>query len=102
MVQSDVLSRRADHIMEEDANNENMILLLDTIFVKVLDTELHDLLAEAIMKDDLVTDVLCALKNKGTLLIKLALEDWKFNDGLLFFRDRCYILQDDKLQREIV
>jgi Integrase zinc binding domain len=79
-----------------------MTLLPDTIFVKVLDTELHDLLVEAIMKDDLVIDALRALKSKGTPPIKSALEDWKFDNGLLFFRDRCYVPQDDKLQREIV
>jgi hypothetical protein len=58
MVQSDALSRRADHITEEDTNNKNMILLPDTVFMKVLNVELHDLLAEAIMRDNLVTDAL--------------------------------------------
>jgi hypothetical protein len=102
MVQSDALSRRANHITEEDTDNKNMILLPNTVFIKVLNTELHNLLAEAIMKDDLVIDALQALKSKGTLPIKLALEDWKFDNGLLFFRDRCYVPQDDKLQKAII
>jgi RNase H-like domain found in reverse transcriptase/Reverse transcriptase (RNA-dependent DNA polymerase)/Integrase zinc binding domain len=102
MVQSDMLSRRANHVTEENTNNENMILLPDTVFVKVLDAELHDLQAEAIMKDDLVTDALWVLKNKGTPLIESALEDWKFDNSLLFFRDRCYIPQDVKLRRTIM
>jgi hypothetical protein len=75
MVQLDALSRRADHTTEEDSDNENMTLLPDTIFVKVLNTELHDLLAEAIMKDDLVIDALRVLKSKGIPPIKLAIED---------------------------
>jgi hypothetical protein len=102
MVQSDALSRRADHVTEEDMDNKNMILLPDTVFIKILDVELHDLLAEAIMKDDLVTDALQVLKTKGTPLIKLALEDWKLDGSLLFFRDRCYIPQNNKLWRGIV
>jgi hypothetical protein len=74
-----------------------LTLLPDALFVKTLDIELHDLLVEDIMKDDLVTNVLQVLKDKGTLPIKLALEDWKFNNGLLFFRDRCYIPQNETL-----
>jgi hypothetical protein len=97
-----VLSRRADYVTDEDNDNGNMMLLPDTVFVKALDTELHDLLAEATMKDNLVTDMLQVLKHRGTLLHKLAPEDWKFNDRDLCLKNRCYIPQDDKLRREII
>jgi hypothetical protein len=49
MVQSNVLSRRADYVTKEDTDNENMTLLPDTVFVKVLDIDLHGLLVEARM-----------------------------------------------------
>jgi hypothetical protein len=56
MVQSDALSRRLDHIISEDTDNENLTLLPEELFVKVIDTELHDLLVKNIMRDDLVKE----------------------------------------------
>ena len=102
MVQSDALLRRADHIAEEDTNNEDKTILADKLFVKTIDTELQGALVSAIMKDDLVNDALRALKNNRTPPIKSALEDWKFEDGLLFFKDRCYVPQDETLCQAII
>jgi hypothetical protein len=85
MVQSDVLSWRADLYPDEDNNNEDMTLLPDDLFVKVIDTKMHSLLVTALMKDDLVKSAIEALKTGGIPLIKSALMDWKLEDGLLFF-----------------
>jgi hypothetical protein len=101
MVQSDVLSRREDHIPENDTDNEDAILLPDQLFVKFIDAPLHDLFAERIMKDDLVKDAIKALKKKGTPPIKSSLSNWKVQDGLLFFNDRCYIPDNTDLQRQL-
>jgi hypothetical protein len=49
------------------------------------------------MGEDLVCHVIKALKEKGTPPIKSSLEDLKVEDGLLFFKDRCYILNDMEL-----
>jgi hypothetical protein len=46
MIQSDALSRRADYIIGEDIDNENMTMLPDTLFVKAIDIELHDLITK--------------------------------------------------------
>jgi hypothetical protein len=54
MMQSDTLSRRADLHPDEDNDNEDMTLLPDDLFVKVIDTKTHCLLVTALMKDDLV------------------------------------------------
>jgi hypothetical protein len=85
MVQSDALSRRADLHPDEDNDNEDMTLLPDELFVKVIDTETHSLLVAALMKDDLVKSAVEALKTGGIPPIKSALTDWKLEDGLLFF-----------------
>ena len=98
MVQSDALSRRADHIPEEDTDNEDLTLLPDNLFVKFIDTDMHDLFAEQIMKDNIICDAIATLKERGTPPIKSSLSDWKVKDGLLFFKDRCYIPDNGELQ----
>jgi hypothetical protein len=85
MVQSDALSRRADLHPDEDNDNEDMTLLPDELFMKVIDTETHSLLVAALMKDDLVKSAVEALKSGGIPPIKSVLTDWKLEDGLLFF-----------------
>jgi hypothetical protein len=54
MVQSDALSWRANLHPDEDNDNEDMTLLSDELFVKVIDTKTHSLLVATLMKDDLV------------------------------------------------
>jgi hypothetical protein len=85
MVQSDALSRRADLPPDEDNDNEDMTLLPDELFMKVIDTEMHGLLVAALMKDNLVKSAVEALKTGGIPPIKSMLTDWKLEDGLLFF-----------------
>lgn len=53
-------------------------------------------------KDELFTKALAALKESGTPPIKSELSDWKFEDGLLFFKGMCYVPPNETLQREIV
>ena len=42
MVQSDALSRWPDFTPEEDTDNENVVMLPETIFVNLIDTELQE------------------------------------------------------------
>jgi hypothetical protein len=102
MVQSDALSQRADLHPDEDNDNEDMTLLSDDLFVKVIDTETHTILVAALMKDDLVKSAIEALKTGGIPLIKSALTDWKLEDGLLFFLGQCYVPPDEVLHKRIV
>jgi hypothetical protein len=91
MVQSDALSRREEGSPSEDTDNKNLTMLPDELFVKTIDVETHNLLVTALMKDELVTDAVAALKNGGVLPIKSSLSDWRIEDGLLFFKERCYV-----------
>jgi hypothetical protein len=98
MVQLDALSRRSDYIHGEDTDNENKILLPDDIFIKLIDTELAEEIKNAVGKDELFAKTLEALKQTGTPPIKSDLSDWKFEEGLLFFKNRCYIPPDADLR----
>ena len=51
MVQSNTLSWHPDHITN-DTKNDNIILLPDNIFIKMIDTELHDDIIDATSNDD--------------------------------------------------
>jgi hypothetical protein len=102
MVQSDALSQRADLHPDEDNDNEDMTLLPDELFMKVIDTEMHSLLVATLMKDDLVKAAVEALKMGGIPPIKSTLTDWKLEDGLLFFLGQCYILPNEVLCKRIV
>ena len=75
-----------------------MTLLLDDLFVKFIDTDMHDLFAEQIMQDDIVRDTISALKKQGTPPIRSSLSDWKVENGLLFFKDRCYVPNNKELR----
>jgi hypothetical protein len=87
MIQSDALSRRSDLCPDEDNDNQDMTLLPDELFVRAIDVEMHNLIAAHLMKDNIVKDVIQALKSRGTPLIKSSLEGWKIEEGLLFFKN---------------
>ena len=40
IIQSDTLSRQPDFIPEEDTDNKNIMMLPDSLFVNLIDTEL--------------------------------------------------------------
>uniref|UniRef100_A0A0W0FUN7 Reverse transcriptase-rnase h-integrase n=1 Tax=Moniliophthora roreri TaxID=221103 RepID=A0A0W0FUN7_MONRR len=101
MVQSDALSRRDDHVQGEDTDNEDVILLLEHLFINVVDVELQDKLKDRLGSDDFHKMALEALMTTGLLLIKSALSDWEINDSLIRYKGRVYVLDDVVLQRKI-
>jgi hypothetical protein len=42
MAQADALSRRPDHILDEDHDNEDVTVLSDSIFINFINTELRE------------------------------------------------------------
>ena len=102
MVQSDALSRRSDLCPDDKTDNMDITLLPNSLFIQTIDTEMHNLVTTNLMKDNIVKDAIEALKSNGTPPIKSALSDRKINDGLLFFKDRCYVPNTPGLQKRIV
>jgi len=101
MIQSDALSRRPDHITNE-IDNDDIIVLPDNIFIKMIDLELQDEIKNETTKDDFFAKALQAMKENGPLPIRSSLEEWKIEEGLLFFKDRCYIPPHEDLRREVM
>ena len=59
IVQSDALSRRPDFTPEEDTDNENITMLLDELFMNLIDTELQE---QILTCEKLDSDAMEALK----------------------------------------
>ena len=102
MVQSDALSRRPDHILTEDDDNENVILLPETMFLRQIDLELRNAIIEAMTKDDFPRNTIETLKKGGPPPIKSDLKAWEIREELLFFNERCYVPANEELRRNIV
>jgi len=102
MIQSDALSRRPDHVPEKDTNNEDIILLPDELFVKLINTELTKLIESAAASDEFVKDMDKVLSTKGVPPIKSNLLDWKIEDGVLYYQERCYIPDNREVRKMIV
>ena len=91
MVQSDALSRRSDLCPEEDTDNEDHVLLSEQLFIKTIDLELHDLIASTGKEDELIKNTKTALQHKQSLTLNSHPFDWRIEDDLLFYKDKCYI-----------
>ena len=100
MIQSDALSRRPDHVLE-DTDNEDIVLLPDNIFIKMVDLEMKTKIEDGTKDDELVQKAILALKDSTLPPIKSSLEDWEIRDGLLFFKEKCYIFPSKGLQSKL-
>jgi len=101
MIQSDALSQQPDHITDKIDNND-IIVLPNDIFIKMIDLELQDEIKNETAKDDFFAKALQAIKENGPLPIRSSLEEWKIEEGMWFFKDRCYIPPHEELQWEVV
>ena len=77
MIQLGTLSRQPDFILEEDHDNENRILLLENMFINLIDLDLQDRIAKSKNYDFDVQNALEILLEKGPNTLQSDLEDWK-------------------------
>uniref|UniRef100_A0A0W0G5A5 Reverse transcriptase/retrotransposon-derived protein RNase H-like domain-containing protein n=1 Tax=Moniliophthora roreri TaxID=221103 RepID=A0A0W0G5A5_MONRR len=82
---SDTLSQRSNEWEEEDMDNENVVMLLDSLFMKGINLEMQSEIMEWLGLDDFHKLALEQLLNQGMLPIKSVLSDWKIDVRLLFF-----------------
>ncbi|ESK95209.1 hypothetical protein Moror_4032 [Moniliophthora roreri MCA 2997] len=102
MTQSDALSRRPDHVDDNENDNNNVVMLPDKFFLRAMDVKLHNDLIENLKGETLYDDAMRTILKEGPPPIKSALEDWTTRDGLLFYKNRCYVPNKGNLRREIV
>src|ERR1700734_2772882 len=106
MVLSDALSRRPDLCPEEDNDNENVVVLPDHMFIKLLDVDLQRRIAAADELDTNASEVLKVLLGTGPAVLRNDLSDWTTEDfggkPVLFYKGKNYIPKDLDLRRDIV
>ena len=69
MIQSDALSRRPDHCADDDTDNDDMVMLPDSLFVNLLDVDLQQQIAESKDYDFDVTKAIESLLENGSSTI---------------------------------
>lgn len=106
LIQSDLLSRRADHVKQgEEDLNEVSIVLPDNLFLSALSLDDTDKLTKHIISvttnDPRVHDLLSKIK-KNIPPTRTVLSDWNETDGIIYFKTKIYIPDDDDLKKEIL
>ena len=109
MVQSDALSRRPDLCPDEDNNNEDIVMLPDSMFLNLIDTALQDKIANANDLDQQAIDALNSLLNDTLTApspLKNDLQNWSFTEEnghrFLFYKNETYVPRNIELRREIL
>ena len=104
-VQSDALSRQPDFIPEEDMDNEDMIMLLETLFVNLIDMELQERILNCEKLDSDAMEALKVLLEEGSTTIQNQLPDWLVEQvggkQVLHYRGKNYIPKDEELRQDI-
>ena len=102
MVQSNALSQQPDLCPDEDTNNKDKLLLPDTMFVRLIDTKLRDLIVTNKQHDTVILKAIWALQGGKQLPMNSKIDDWTFDDGLIFYKDKCYVPNDLDLRWKIL
>ena len=109
MVQSDGLSRQPDLCPDKDNNNENIIMLPNSMFLNLIDTALQEKIATSDNLDQQVINALTFLLNDTLTAptpLKNNLQNWTFTKEnghqFLFYKNKTYVPRNTQLQREIL
>ena len=106
MVQSDALSRCPDLCTDKDTDNEDIVMLPDSMFVDLIDTELQQRIVNSNDFDKTAADALKLLLERGPTTMTIGLEDWTLDTSnsrnVLFYKGRNYIPQNNELRRDVV
>ena len=72
-------------------NNQDVVLLPPTLFIKAIDVALSDKIALSSPFDPLVTATLHALDDRKSLFARASKHDWHYDNSKLYFKNRLYI-----------
>jgi hypothetical protein len=105
MVQSDTLSQRPDYIPKNDTDNKNITLLLDNLFVNLIDVDLQNRIINCTDMDQDAMAALAYILDHGSSTLQHDLVDWTLeksdSKNILFYKNKNYIPKDIDLRRNI-
>src|SRR5277367_4299304 len=100
MVQSDTLSRRPDLCPDNDHDNEDKVLLSESMFINAIDLKLKDLIVSLTDDDNILKSVVQAYESSGPFPLNSSKANWWINnDCLIFYQNRCYVPDNLDLRR---
>ena len=101
MIQSDTLSRRPDHGIEGQLEEEETIMLPENMFINLLDADLQERILNGKELDIDVKNAMETLLQEGPTSLKNDLEDWKIEEingrKTIFYKGKNYIPKDQEL-----
>jgi RNase H-like domain found in reverse transcriptase/Integrase zinc binding domain/Reverse transcriptase (RNA-dependent DNA polymerase) len=104
-IQADSLSRRPD-LCPQGTDNKDVIVLLEHLFVNLIDMELQKKIANAKNMDYDAAEAIKELLEQGPKEAKKDLMDWEVEEfegeNILFYKEKNYVPIDAELRREIV
>ena len=106
LIQSDALSWRPDHEIDELTGKEEQVLLPDNLFINLLDIDLQNWILVAKDMDIDIESIIETIMKEGLTNMWDNLADWKIEevDGqkTRFYKGKNYIPKDQELQWDIV
>ena len=100
LIQADALSRRSDHVTEED--DKTIVMLPDNMFISLIATDLRDRITTATDADELAATIKNCLHKQLPPPMRTALSDWSYRDDLITYKGKVYIPTKTELRKEIV
>ena len=98
MIQSDALSRRPDHGIDESIGREDQILLPDDLFVNLLDVNPQECILNAKDLDMDIKNVIETIQRNGPTNLLNDISDWKIEEingqKTIFYKEKNYIPRD--------
>ena len=80
MVQSDALSRRPNHGIDESTGREEQTLLPDNMFINFMDIDLQEQILNSSDKMKDIKTTLETIMNDGPTNLQIDLENWKIEN----------------------
>ena len=106
MIQSNALSKRPDHGIDESTGKEEQVLLPDNLFINLLDIDLQNWILDAKDMDINIKSIIETITKEGPTNMQNNLADWKIEevDGqkTMFYKGKNYIPKDQELWWDIV
>ena len=98
MILSDTLSRRPDHGIGAEHDNEDVTLLPEMLFIRLIDLKLQQQIRDMKDIDPSIDPIYLALKQNKPSTLLPNLKDWRMErieeDDVFYYKDKLYIPND--------